>query len=175
MNTGTARIVIIVAMLVVGGLVLANGFASTGTAAVGASPGGGTSPTPSASSTPTETDSPPPEPEAPKPAKPEDTPVAVFNGTSSLGLAGRVMELLGADGYVVGQEPADAPSKPVTETIVYFVGGADAAQNESNAGALADSYFRGAKVKELAADLGDLVDRAVQVVVVVGENDTDIA
>ena len=176
MNTGTARIVLIVALLVTGGLLLANGFDATNTAAVGAQPSGGTSPSPSPSDpTSTKTDPPPEAPETPKPAAAKDTPIAVFNGTDSLGLATSVMDRLSGDGYRVGQEPTDAPQKPVPKTAVYFLGGADAEQNESNATALADTYFKGAKVKELSADLGDLVDQGVQVVVVVGTNDAPAA
>jgi LytR cell envelope-related transcriptional attenuator len=170
-NTGTARIVIIVALLVTGGLLLANGYAGTSPVAAGSSPQGGTSPSASSPAQPTQTNSQPPAPETPKPAAPKDTPVAVFNGTNFIGLAATVMDNLVTDGYRVGQEPTDAPSKPVEKTVVYFVGGPDAVQNESNATALAHEYFKGAKVRELSADLGDLVDRGVQVVVVVGVND----
>jgi LytR cell envelope-related transcriptional attenuator len=170
-NTGTIRIAIVVALLAVGALVLTNGFADTGSAAIG-SPAGGSAPSTSDSPSPTGTGTPPAVVETPAPAAPKDTSVAVFNGTDSVGLAGIVMEdLTTADGYVEGQPPADAPTKGVEKTIVYFVGGADAAQNESNATALADAHFKGAKVKELSTDLGDVVDKGVQVVVVVGLND----
>jgi hypothetical protein len=169
-NTGTARIVIIVALVVVGGLLLANAFGDSGVAAAGGPSGGGSSPTPSSSASVSGTQSPTPPP-TPDPQAPKDVAVAVFNGTSSIGLAGTVMDQLHADGYKVGQVPADAPTKPVDKTAVYFVGGPDAAQNQSDATALADKYYKGAKVRELSADLGDLVDKGVQVVVVVGVND----
>jgi hypothetical protein len=170
-NTGTARIVIIVALLITGGLVLANAFGDAGVAATGGPSGGGSSPTPSSSASVSGTQSPTPPPPTPDPQLPKDVAVAVFNGTSSIGLAGTVMDQLHADGYKVGQVPADAPTKPVDKTAVYFVGGTDAAQNESDATAIADKYFKGAKVRELSADLGDLVEKGVQVVVVVGVND----
>jgi len=169
-NTGTARIVIIVALLVTGGLLLANAFGGAGVAATGGPAGGGTSPSPSTSASPSGSQSPTPPP-TPDPQAPKDVAVAVFNGTSSIGLAGTVMDDLHTGGYKVGQVPADAPTKPVDKTAVYFVGGADAAQNESDATALADKYFKDAKIRELSADLGDLVDKGVQVVVVVGVND----
>jgi hypothetical protein len=169
-NTGTARIVIIVALLITGGLVLANAFGDAGVAATGGPAGGGSSPTPSSSASVSGTQSPTPPP-TPDPQAPKDVAVAVFNGTSSIGLAGTVMDQLHADGYKVGQVPADAPTKPVDKTAVYFAGGTDAAQNESDATALADTYYKGAKVRELSADLGDLVDKGVQVIVVVGVND----
>ena len=172
MSTGTVRIVIIVALLGVGGLLLANSFTAPDTAAAGSS-GGGTTPSPSASATSTKTDSPPAEPDAPKPAAPKDTSVAVFNGTDSVGLAGTVMEDLLADGYKRGQVPADAPNKPVEQTIIYYVGGADAEQNEANATALAKEYYPDARVKELDPEYsdGNLVQNGVQVVVVLGNTD----
>lgn len=171
MNTGTARIIIIVALLVTGGLVLANGFASPAAVEAGSQPDVVASPSPSPSdSSPVETDSPAPtEEETPKPAAPKDTQIAVFNGTYTQFLAGTVQEDLVADGYRSGQEPTDTQTKPVERTVVYFVGGADAEQNESNATELADKHFKGAKVKELSADVGD-VDQSVQVVVVLGED-----
>jgi hypothetical protein len=173
-NTGTARIVIIVALLVTGGLVLANAFSGAGVAAIGGPLGGGTSPTPSSSprlytGTPTPTPPPTPDPQAPK-----DVAVAVFNGTgTATGLAGVVMENLHADGYKVGQVPANAPNTPVDKTVVYYVGGPDAEQNKSDATELAQKYYPDAKVKELDPSYaqGNLVEKGVQVVVVIGVND----
>jgi hypothetical protein len=168
-NTGTIRIAIVVALVAVGALVLTNGFADTGS--VAGPPAGGSSPSATDSTSPTATNTPPPAEETPAPDAPKDTSVAVFNGTDTPGLAGVVTEELTADGYQPGQDPDDAPSKPVEKTVVYFVGGAEAAQNESDATALADKHFKGAKVKELSSDLGDMVDKGVQVVIVVGLND----
>jgi hypothetical protein len=169
-NTGTARIVIIVALLVTGGLLLANGFDDTVASADGPSDTV-TSPSPS----PTATDTQPtktPEP-TPEPAEPKDTLVAVFNGTNTTGLAGTVLEDLIADGYTQGQIPTDAPNKPVDKTVVYYVTGPDAEQNQSNATDLAKKYYSDAKVKELdpAYSEGNLVEKNVQVVIVLGSND----
>jgi hypothetical protein len=168
-NTGTIRIAIVVALVAVGALVLTNGFADTGS--VAGPPAGGSSPSSTDSSSPTATNTPPPAVETPDPNAPKDTIVAVFNGTETTGLAGIVAEDLTGDGYELGQDPGDVPSKPVDKTVVYFVGGADAAQNKSDATALAGKHFKGAKVKELSPDLGVELDKAVQVVVVVGLND----
>jgi LytR cell envelope-related transcriptional attenuator len=168
-NTGTIRIAIVVALVAVGALVLTNGFADTGSAA--GPPAGGSSPSPTGSSSPTATNTPPPAVETPVPNAPKDTFLAVFNGTDTTGLAGIVADELTTDGYQLGQDPGDVPSKPVDKTVVYFVGGADAAQNESDATALAEKHFKGAKIKELSSDLGVDVDKGVQVVVVVGLND----
>jgi hypothetical protein len=169
-NTGTIRIAIVVALVAVGALVLTNGFTDAGTAAA---PSVGASSTPPADSpTPTATNTSQAPAETPAPSAPKDTTVAVFNGTVTTGLAGIVAEELTGDGYKLGQDPGDVPSKPVEKTVVYFVGGADAAQNRSDATALADQYFKGAKVKELSSDLGvEELDKDVQVVVVVGLND----
>ena len=172
MNTGTARIVIIVALVVVGGLLLANAFDDSGVAEAGGPTGAVTSPSPSTTSSPTGTQSTQTPPPTPDPQPPKDVTVAVFNGTNTTGLAGIVMDRLTNAGYKAGQVPTDAPQKPVDKTAVYFQGGPDAAQNESNATELAAKYFKDAKVRELSADLGDLVDKGVQVVVVVGVNDS---
>jgi hypothetical protein len=55
---------------------------------------------------------------------------------------------------------------------VYYVGGADAAQNKANAARMRDTYFRHAKVQELDPVYAGLIDRGVQVVVVVGDDYT---
>ena len=174
MNTGTARIVIVVALLVGGGVVLLNGFADPGaaTAAPSGDGGGAGSVTPTDAPSPTVTKtSKPPAPETPKPAPPKDTAIAVFNGTEEPGLGATVQDdVLTPDGYRAPAEADDAPTKPILRTIVYYVGGADAEQNKSDATALRDKYFRGAKVQELDPDYADLIDGSVQVVVVVGEN-----
>ena len=176
MNTGTARIVLIVALLVTGGLLLANGFDAANTAASGAQPSVETSPTPSPTEgRDTETDSPPPPPEKPDPEAPKDTPVTVYNGTDSVGLAGIVLEDLEEDGYVVGQEAQDALTKPVDETIVYYVGGAEAEQNKANANALAKKHYPDAKVKELDAAYDGVVAKDVEVLVILGLSDAPAA
>jgi LytR cell envelope-related transcriptional attenuator len=172
-NTGTARIVIVVALIVGGAVVLLNGFTDTGgaTAAPGGDDGGGAvSPTESPSPSTTKSPKPPP-PETPSPAAPKDTVIAVFNGTNTPGLGATVQDdHLTPDGYRAPAPAADAPSKPVPKTIVYYVGGADAAQNQSDATAIRDRYFRGAKVEELDPAYAGMIDHGVQVVVVVGED-----
>ena len=117
MNTGTARIVIIVALVVVGGLLLANAFDDSGVAEAGGPSGAVTSPTPSSTSTPTGTQTTQTPPPTPDPQPPKDVTVAVFNGTNHVGLAGTVMEQLLGHGYKQGQVRADAPNKPVSKTV----------------------------------------------------------
>jgi hypothetical protein len=168
-NTGAARIVIVLALVVGGALVLLNGFGDGGGATT--TPGGGGSPTASVSPSATTTKSQKPPVETPSPAAPKDTVIAVFNGTNTVGLGATVQEdVLKGDGYLAPADAADAPTKPIPKTIVYFVGGGGAAQNESNATAIRDTYFDGAKVKELDPTYADLIQRGVQVVVVVGED-----
>jgi LytR cell envelope-related transcriptional attenuator len=171
-NIGTARIIIVLALVVGGVAVLANGF---GGAATVAAPGGGGVPStgsvsPSASSSPTK-----PPKETPSPQV-QGVLIAVFNGTNETGLAGQVQQTLEADGYVAAQDPADAPSKPVAKTIVYFRGGANAAQNRSDANHIADTYFGGARVALLGSDQTSAVtiDKSAQVVIIVGVDYADL-
>ena len=86
------------------------------------------------------------------------------------GLGATAQTFLEGKGYTINAEALDAPSKPVPKTIVYFRGGAAAAQNESNATAMAKKYFKGAKVEELDPTIDDLVKKTTQVVVVVGDD-----
>jgi hypothetical protein len=167
-NLGTARIVIIVALVVAGVAVLANGFAS-GTVVTPPGGGGGTTATgptgPSGSSPTTSPTKPPrviPSPEI------QGVLIAVFNGTNSTGLAGQVQQLLMADGYVAAQDPADVNPKPVAKTVIYFRGGANALQNRSDAQHVAETYFNGARVTLLSSDVASTIDPTTQVVIIVG-------
>ena len=170
-NIGTARIVIVLALVVGGIAILANGYGG-GTAS--APPVGGGSSSPTGSTSPTNSTSPT------KPPKETPSPqvagvlIAVFNGTNETGLAGQVQQTLEADGYVAAQDPADAPSKPVEKTIVYFRGGANASQNHSDANYIADTYFGGAKVALLGADQAATIAKSAQVVIIVGVDYADL-
>jgi hypothetical protein len=170
-NVGTARIVIIV-LLVVGGIaILANGF---GGAVSAAGPGGGSSVS--------ETESPSPSPdETTGPTTPRETPspqvdgvlFQVFNGTNETGLAGEVQQMMEGDGYTAAADADNAPSPPVAKTVVYFRGGPSGAQNKSNATLVSDTYFDGARVARLDQDLADIVDDSADVVVIVGVDYAD--
>lgn len=171
MNLGTGRIIVIVALLVVGAAVLANGFADGGTTL---QPGGGPSGSVAASETPSgsasgSTSSPTATP-TPAPQEPSEVLIQVFNGTNVTGLGATAETFLESKGYTINAGALDAPSKPVPKTIVYFRGGEAAAQNESNATRMAKKYFKGAKVEELDPAIGDLVEPKTQVVVVVGDD-----
>lgn len=162
-NLGTARILIIATLFVGGIAVLANGFGASTTVA---DPAGGVGASPSSPSgvSPTTTPSKPPK-ETPSPQI-QGVLIAVLNGTFETGLAGEVQQLLEADGYVAAQDPDDAQSKPVAKTVVYFRGGADAAQNRSDAHYLADTYLDGARVALLGSDQGSIAKSAQLVIIV---------
>jgi len=96
--------------------------------------------------------------------------IQVFNGTNVTGLGATAQDLLQGKGYTINAPALDAPSKPVPTTIVYYRGGPDAAQNESNATLMAKKYFDGAKVEELDPAIDQLVKKSTQVVVVVGDD-----
>jgi hypothetical protein len=177
-NLGTWRIAIIVALVVVGVAVLANGFdADTGAIAT---------PTPSATAEPdegdgtgaTDTQSPSPQEEEVEetPAPNESgVPVKVFNGTSVPGLAALVQDELVAAGYEAPEDPANAPAAPVAKTVVYFRGGPEAAQNEADATFLAESFIEPVlgkmpEVDELSSVFDDVVGRSITIVVQVGDD-----
>ena len=178
-NLGTWRIAIIVALVVVGVAVLANGFDDDGTAV--AAPSGSPSPTSAdgGDDGDGQTDSPSPQ-QSPEPTEtpaPNETGVAVkvFNGTSVPGLAALVQDEIVAAGNEEPEEPANAPVVPVTKTTVYFRGGPQADQNQADAVFIAETYIEPVvgkvpRVLELSADLDGEVGDAVTVVVVVGDD-----
>jgi hypothetical protein len=163
-HRGTARIVIVIALVAGGIALLANGFGgatiAAGLAGDGSNPGPGSSVSPHAR----------------HPRSPKQLPspqvhgvtIAVFNGTNTIGLAGQVEQTLEADGYVKAQNPANAPSRPVPKTVVYFRGGATAAQNRSDAKYVANHYLNHAAVKLLGPDQANAVSRSAQIVIILG-------
>jgi hypothetical protein len=164
-NLGTARIVIILALAAGGIAILANGF-SSGTVVTPAAGGGGSVSAGSESPSPSSSPSKPPK-ETPSPQI-EGVQVAVLNGTNEVGLAGEVQQLLVDDGYLPAQDAADADAKPVPKTVVYFRGGADAAQNRSDARYVADTYLDGARVGLLDPDQAANIADGAQVVIIIG-------
>jgi len=166
-NLSPARLIVLVALVVGGVAVLLNGFDTDGdVAAVG-----GTSPSPSVvlSTSPTPTTTPTPT-EAANTPEPEVDGVtfAVLNATSTAGLAAEVQQMLETEGYTKGAEAANAPTTGVAKTTVYYRGGADAAQNESNATNMAEEFLDGAEVKLLGAEFESAVPEETQLVVVIG-------
>lgn len=172
MNLGTWRIAIIVALVVVGVAVLANGFEGRDGAI--ASPSVSASPPATGDGT---TDGAAEEP----PASPEPTPppnktgvsVKVFNGTSVDFLAAEVQQQLVDAGQEAPEEPADAPASPVAKTTVYYRGGPSAEQNEADATFIARKYIKPVltklpQVEELADDFDADVGEEITVVVLLG-------
>jgi LytR cell envelope-related transcriptional attenuator len=168
-NIGTARIVIIAALVVGGVALLWNGFGST---PEGALPDGGVTTTPSgptgetgetAPTGPTDTTSPQPTPSP----QVEGVTIQVFNGTNEIGLAGEVQQMLESEGYTAPADAANPPSSPVAQTVVYFRGGPNRAQNKSDATYLAESQFAGARVKLLSEDVADVAE-SVNVAIILG-------
>ncbi|MGH2597312.1 MAG: LytR C-terminal domain-containing protein [Actinomycetota bacterium] len=169
MSLGTARIVIILALIVAGVAVLANGFGSASSVRLASRAGGGasgTSPGSSPSQPPSQAPSPVPSPQT------RGVKVAVFNGTFTPGLAGQVLATLTGAGYLQAQPPGDAPAKVVATTVVYFRGGSNVAQNRVDAKYMARKYFAGAHVAILSADLSGLVSKSTQVAIVIGSDYT---
>ena len=166
-NLSPARLIVLVALVVGGVAVLLNGFDTDGdVAAVG-----GTSPSPSVvlSTSPTPTTTPTPTDAANTPEPEVDgVTFVVLNATSAAGLAAEVQQMLEDEGYTKGAEAANAPTTGVAKTTVYFRGGADAAQNESNATNMAEEFLDGAEVKLLGAEFESAVPEDTQLVVVIG-------
>jgi hypothetical protein len=179
-SLGTWRIVIIVALVVTGVAVLANGFNDEAASGVVPTSSGSVSGTPTATNEPSEPASPSQAEtptETPPPQKKADVPIAVFNGTDVTGLAGAAWETLTGAGYASAQQPTNAPAQGAETTIVYYRGGESAAQNKSDATYIAKKYFdfdQGpAKVEELRSVFDDVLAPTAQVAIVVGQDYAD--
>lgn len=161
MNPGVSRLAIVVALVIGGVALLANGFSD---GQVAAEPG--RSPSPSASESPSPSRSPQPS----IVPNQQGVLVQVLNGTSQAGYAGDFQILLEQEGYLRAGEPADAPEKPVVDSVVYFRRDDNRAQNRADAGLLSETYLGGVPVEPLPADLQDVVSESADVVVVLGED-----
>lgn len=166
MNPGLARLAIVIALVIGGIAVLANGFSEQESKAAQ-----GDSPSPTAAESP----SPTPTPEQSVVPTQEGVLVQVLNGTSQAGYAGDFQIMLEEQGYLRAGEPADAPTKPVVDSIVYFRQDADAAQNRADATLLSDNYLGGVPVERLTAQYRDVVNETANVVVVLGEDQAGVA
>ena len=164
MNPSVARLAIVVALVVGGVAVLANGFAEEEAAATRDE--ATTTPSPSVTQTPSRS----PQPVV---AQQEGVLVQVLNGTSFAGFAADFQGTLEAQGgYLPAGDPGDAPNKPVIDSIVYFRPDDNAAQNRADARLLSETYLGGVPVERLPEELNDpnLVDPAADVIVVLGED-----
>jgi hypothetical protein len=146
MASSTLKAVILVAVVVVGVILLRDGFPESSGAPIGTA-----SPTPSASSTPSVTPSASARP-------PSEVRVQVLNGTSVLGLAADVTVMLRGEGYkTAGQGNAPTTNK----TTVYYQEGFQA-----EAEALAQERFPDARVRPAPSS----VPKRVNIQVVLGED-----
>ena len=170
MNPGVARLAIVLALVVGGVAVLANGFEGE---RAGAAPPASPTPTPSPTPSPT----PPPQDEIV--AKQEGVLIQVLNGTNAPGLAADFQAtLVDAAGYVPAGEAADAPEKPIVDSVVYFRRDRRdraTAQNRADAELLSREFLDGVPVRPLPAELESAVNEAADVVVVLGEDRAEAA
>jgi LytR cell envelope-related transcriptional attenuator len=163
-NPGIARLAIVIALVIGGVAVLANGFDDEGVAAP---------PDPSTSQSPTGTPTPSRSPQASVVPNQKGVLVQVLNGTSRAGYAADFQEMLVDLGeYLPAGDAGDAPDKPIVDSIVYFRADDNKAQNQADAQLLSDEYLGGVPVQRLPADLADseAIDAAADVVVVLGED-----
>jgi hypothetical protein len=160
-NPGISRLAIVIALVIGGVALLANGFSDGETVAA---PRGSSSPSPSESPSPSRSPS-----QSIVPNK-DGVLVQVLNGTSKAGYAGDFQILLEQEGYLRAGEPADAPDKPVVDSVVYFRKDDNRAQNQADAQLLSETYLGNVSVKPLPAALADLVSESADVVVVLGED-----
>jgi len=163
-NPGIARLAIVIALVIGGVAVLANGFEEQGVAAP---------PAPSTSPSPTGKPSPSPSPQASIVPNQKGVLVQVLNGTSRAGYAADFQEMLVDVGeYLPAGDAGDAPDKPILDSIVYFRADGNKAQNEADAQLLSDEYLGGVPVQRLPADLADsgAIEDAADVVVILGED-----
>jgi hypothetical protein len=167
MNPGVSRLAIVIALVIGGVALLANGFSDGKTVA-----SLGDSPTPSS---PSGTPSPSRSPQQTIVPNQDGVLVQVLNGTSKAGYAGDFQILLEQEGYLRAGEPADAPDKPVVDSVVYYRLDDNKAQNKADAGLLSETYLGGVPVKPLPATLADLVSKSADVVVVLGEDQAGAA
>src|SRR5262245_58640397 len=139
MNSGIARLVVVVAFVASCWLILSNGFSGS---AGGLSPAASGSPTPTHTHTHT--------PHATLSPQVSGIFIAVFNGTNTANLAQTAQSALTAAHYVVGQPAANAPTPDMTQTIVYYRAGstpAETAQARANALGMKRNFFPTATIR----------------------------
>ena len=103
------------------------------TASQSAEPGADPSATPSASEALPTTGTPSTAPEDDAPAVDKSQPVAVYNGTTTAGLAGRVSSTVSADGWTLGPV-GNWGGMPQQSSVIYYSG----AEQKANAEALGE-------------------------------------
>jgi hypothetical protein len=166
-NLSTGRVLIIVALIVAGLAVLANGFADEPTTA--AVPTESSSPRSSTQSTePPSTTEPPTATPAPEKS---GVLFMALNGTDVPGAGAAAQTRLTGAGYKSVATALDSPVKPVKKTTVYYRPD-DSGQNQADATYVASKYFGDAAVKKLDPEVApqDIVPPSATIVVVVGED-----
>ncbi|MEA2557870.1 MAG: hypothetical protein QOG88_1408 [Actinomycetota bacterium] len=166
MNLGTARIIIILALVVAGVAVLTNAFGPGTVALTPLDPGSSTSSSPTGSTSASVSAS-----HSPKPLpSPETTGVlvSVFSGISAPGCAAKVNTMLVGDGYVAADPAGDATRKPIAKTVVYYRIPDPQRHNQSDAINIAKTYFDSAHVSKLPGDFPGVVSGQAQAVVLIG-------
>jgi hypothetical protein len=171
-NLSTGRVLIIVALIVGGLAILANGFGNGATTAEASaspttSPRGHASPTDTESPTATET------PTSTPPPQKTGVLFMALNGTTVAGAGAAAQVVLTDAGYQKVQDAADAPVQNVKRTTIYYRDDADAAQNKADATYVATKYFKHAAVKKLDPDVQSKVPDSATIVVVVGSDYAD--
>jgi hypothetical protein len=168
-NLGTARILIVIALVAAGAVVLVNGFDDESGPTAAESPGTSVT-SPGTTTSPPVTTS-PSEPPSNTPA-PHKTGVLfmVLNGTNVTGLAGEAQQLLEAEGNVAQAEADNAPSAGVDVTTVYYRAGEEAAQNKADATYIGETFFPDSNVEKLDPTIDAIAAGSVTVVVVVGDD-----
>lgn len=168
MNLGSVRIVIIVALVVAGVAVLANGFSDEGTPLAAPSVTGSLSP--GSSSAPSDT-TPPSDSASETPApQTKGVLIMVLNGTNVTGLATLAQDMLVNEGYVAPDLAANALAPGVKITSVYYRPGDAEEQNKADAAYIAKTFFPGSEVGRLSPAYDGIVKPSVTVVVVVGDD-----
>jgi hypothetical protein len=92
------------------------------------------------------------------------TTVAVFNGTTTTGLAQRTREKLSGGGYSEGGRTDTAPDQTATQTTVYF------AEGERRQAADAAKVIGGARLAPMNSDMQALAGPTAKLLVIVGSD-----
>jgi LytR cell envelope-related transcriptional attenuator len=170
MGSAPLRLAVIVAAVLVGVLVLAKGFETTAAGVPSRTPTT-PGPSPSASQTPTPVHSSPGGGGGPTP-KQEGVVVAVYNATSTNGLAHKTATALTHAGYAVPVE-GNYGTSAVT-SVIYYRSGSD--QGKADAGLLRRKFVKGAsvqaitdaQVQQLASSTGEKLGQDVELILVLG-------
>jgi hypothetical protein len=165
-NLSTGRVLVIVALIVGGLAILANGFSDSGSTAAATSPtptGGGhsSSSSPPTTGTPSPTVTPAPQTKG--------VLFMAMNGTSVFGAGAAAQTKLTDAGYTAAKNAINAPTSGIKKTIVYYRDDQDSAQNQANATYVEQKFFKGAAVKPLDPNLVGVPPSAT-IVVVVGDD-----